>query len=237
MPCQDYREALTEAAATGSAPSRELRSHFDVCESCRAAFSEELQLFAAIDTGLRAAVNSELPPSYLPRVRASLENDSASPGRWMPFLIFAAASAAIVLIVFIAARPGHRRSNELARQALPAPSRQKPETSAQSEAPGAPRVAASSRSYHAEARRNSAPANFASPAQPEVLVPPEEREAFARFIGSQPERNEVLVAVVAPAADNAAAILSVKPLEILELEVKPLEAVAGEDPDGAEEKQ
>jgi hypothetical protein len=236
MPCQDYREALTEAAATGSAPSRELRSHFDVCESCRAAFSEELQLFAAIDTGLRTAANAELPPSYLPRVRASLENDSASPGRWMPLLIFAA-SAAIVLIVFIAARPGHRRSNELARQALPAPSRQEPETSAQSEASGAPRVAASSRSYHAEARRNSAPANFASPAQPEVLVPPEEREAFARFIGSQSERNEVLVAVVAPAPDNAATLLSVKPLEILELEVKPLEATAVEDPDGAEEKQ
>ena len=94
MPCENHREALTEAAATGSAPSRKVRSHLDICASCREAFTEEQQLFAAIDTGLRARASTDVPPTFLPRVRASLENASGSERRWMPFLIFAAASAA-----------------------------------------------------------------------------------------------------------------------------------------------
>jgi hypothetical protein len=237
MPCENYREALTEAAATDSAPSRELRSHLDACASCCAAFTEEQQLFAAIDTGLRASANAEVPATFLPRVRASLENVSASQRRWTPFLIFAAASAAIVFTVFITARPRHEIKDTQARQIFSAPPSEKPETSARSEANGTPAVAASSHSYRAESRRNSTPASSASSTQLEVLVPPEEREAFARFVSSQQKQTEVVIAVVAPARDDKDMLLSVKPLEIAELEVTPLEALASEVPDGTEEKQ
>jgi hypothetical protein len=71
----------------------------------------------------------------------------------------------------------------------------------------------------------------------DVLVPPEEREAFARFIGSQPGRTDVVIARVAAAADNKDKRLSVEPLEIAELEVKPLETLASEVPDGRDEEQ
>jgi|HubBroStandDraft_1064217.scaffolds.fasta_scaffold84016_2 hypothetical protein len=237
MPCENYREALTEAAATDSTPSRELRSHLDACASCRAALAEEQQLFAAIDTSVRAAANAELPPAFLPRVRASLESVSASERRWTPFLIFAAASAAIVLTVFIAARPRHAISDMQARQNFSAPPRERPETRTRGEASGTPVVAVSSHSYRAEARRNSAQVNSASSTQLEVLVPPEERDAFARFASSQQKRTGVVIAVVAPARDDKDTLLSVKPLEIAELEVTPLEALASEVPDGTEEKQ
>jgi hypothetical protein len=237
MPCENYREALTEAAATDSAPSRELRSHLDACVSCRSTFSEELQLFGAIDTGLRAAANADVPPTFLPRVRASLENASASQSRWTPFLIFAAASAAIVLMVFIAARPRQEIKDTQARPIFSVPPRENPEINARNEASGTPAIAASSHSYRAAPRRNSLSANSASSTRLEVLVPPEEREAFARFISSQQARAKVVIAVMATAPDEKDALLSVKPLEIAELEVLPLASLESEVPDGTEERQ
>ena len=67
MPCQHYKDALIEVAASGSAPQGELRVHLDECASCRAAFAEEQSFFAAIDSGVRAAANIDVPPSLLPR--------------------------------------------------------------------------------------------------------------------------------------------------------------------------
>ena len=237
MPCENYREALTEAAAADAAPSRELRSHLDACASCRATFAEEQQLFAAIDTGLCARANADVPSTLLPRVRANLENAPASQSRLASFLIFAAASAAIVLTVFIATHPRHETKDTQSKQIFSVPPRKNPEISARSEASGTRAIAASSHSYRAAPRRNSTPANSAASTQLEVLVPPEEREAFAQFIGSQQQGSEVVVAVVAPARDDKDTLLSVKPLQIAELEVAPLESLASEVPDGTEEKR
>jgi hypothetical protein len=71
----------------------------------------------------------------------------------------------------------------------------------------------------------------------DVLVPPEEREAFARFISSQSGRSGVVIAVVAAAPDDKDKRLSLEPLEIAELQVRPLEALASELPDGTDEEQ
>jgi hypothetical protein len=236
MPCENYREALMEAAAADAALSGELSSHLDACASCRAAFSEEQQLFAAIDTGLSASANADVPPAFLPRVRASLENASASQSRLAPFLIFAAASAAIVLTVFVATRPRHAINETQTRQNFSAQVGEKPETSIRSEVSGTPAIAASSHLFRAAARRNFTPARSASSTQLEILVPPEEREAFARFISSQQTRDKAVIAIVATAPDEKDALLSVKPLEIAELEVLPLEPLVSEVPDGTDEK-
>jgi len=237
MPCEDYREALIEAAASAATPSRELRSHLDGCASCRAAITEERQLFAVIDTGLRATANAEVPHSFLPLVRASLQDVSASQRRWTPFLIFAAASAAIVLTVFIATRPRHARNDTQAKQILTAPSGERAAIPDRVEVTGSPAVTTPLRLHHVQKRKNStAPSSVAS-TQFEVLVPSEEREAFARFISSQLERTDVAIAVVATASDEKDRPLQVEPLEIAELEVKRLESVMSEVPDGTEEKQ
>ena len=102
MPCENYREALIEAAATGAAPSRELRLHMDACASCSAAFAEELQLFVAIDSGVRATANSEVPASLLPRVRARLNEHPATRRFWIPAWAAVAAVAALVFAASIA---------------------------------------------------------------------------------------------------------------------------------------
>jgi len=237
MPCEDYREALIEAAAVDARLSPALRSHLDACAPCRAAFVEETQLFAAIDIGLRTAANAEVPASFLPGVRASLPDDTASQRGWRPFLIFAAAAVAIVLTVLVTARLPHTINDNQAKQIFSAPPREKPEASARGEARGTPAIVASSRSYRMPHQRNTAPASSPSSNAMDVLVPPEEREAFARFIGSQPGRSGVVIAVVAGAADNKDKRLSVEPLEIAELEVKPLEALASERSDGTYEEQ
>jgi len=236
MPCENYREALIEAAAVDARLSPELRAHLDACTSCRASFVEETQLFAAIDTGLRTAANAEVPPSFFPGVRASLLDDSASRRGWRPFLIFAAAAVAMALTVLITARPRHTIKDNQAKQIFSASPREKTEASAR-EASGTRAILASSHSYRTPHERNTAPANSASLHVMDVLVPPEEREAFARFITSQPGRSGVVIAVVAAATENQDNRLSVEPLEIAELEVKPLEALASEVPDGTEEEQ
>jgi hypothetical protein len=237
MPCENYREALIEAAAVDARLSAKLRSHLDACVSCRAAFVEETQLFAAIDAGLRTAANAEVPPSFFSGVRASLLDDSASQRGWKPFLIFAAAAVAIVLTVLITARPRPTIDDNQAKQIFSAAPRERPEASARGEASGTRPTVASSRSYRTQHQRNPAPANSVSSNARDVLVPSEEREAFARFIGSQRERSGVVIAVVPAAADNKDQRLSVEPLEIAELEVKPLEALASEVPDGTDEEQ
>jgi hypothetical protein len=237
MPCEDYREALIEAAsaAADSRPPRELRSHLDACPSCRAAFTRETQLFAAIDAGVRATANAEVPASLLPRVRACFEDPSFVRPRWSPFLIFASASAIILLTVFIAARPRHATNDNQTKQILATPAREKLSTSEPVEAVGSPVVAAASRS-HMQRRRNSTSPSSAASNRLEVIVPPEEREAFARFVSGQQRWSEVVIAVMEPTSENKDAPRSLEPLLIAKLKVKPLEPDSTE-PDSTEEEQ
>lgn len=101
MLCEDYRETLTEAAARNSAPSPELRSHLDACGPCRAAFTEELQLYAAIDTGVRAMANAEVAAALLPRVQAQLSEQNVARRSWFPVSAAIATAAAIVMVIVL----------------------------------------------------------------------------------------------------------------------------------------
>jgi hypothetical protein len=237
MPCENCREALIEAAAADSVPSTELRSHLDACASCHAAFAEELQLFSAIDLGLRTTANAEVPPSFLPRVAARLENAPASQRGWTPFLIFAAASAAIVLTVFIAARPRHTVNDSQAKQISSAPSREMAETTVRREATGTPVIVAPKGSHHMLQRPNPSLTRTTSSTRLEVIVPADEREAFARFIATRQERNSEALTLVTPAPEKKDDPMSVAPLQIAVLEVRRLEGLESEAPDSTQENQ
>ena len=234
--CEDYRSRLIDTVVADSVPSSELRSHLDVCASCRTAFDEEKQLFAAIDTGLRAAANAEVPPSFLPRVGTRLENAQASDRRWTPFLIFAAASVAIALTLFVASRPRSAMENSETSHKFSAPSRETPETPVR-EASEKPSPVASGGPHDSLQRRISKRGRSGASTQLEVLVPPDEREALARFIDSQQKRGVVAIALVVSTSSKKDEPMTVEPLEIAELEVKPLEALVSQVPDGTEEKQ
>jgi hypothetical protein len=59
--------------------------------------------------------------------------------------------------------------------------------------------------------------------EPEVLVPPDEREAFSRFVSAVQQRRDVATALLAPSPKKQDALVTVEPLQIADLEVKPLE--------------
>jgi hypothetical protein len=238
MPCENYREALIDAAAADSEPARELRSHLDVCASCRAAFTEERQLFAAIDTAVCAIANAEVPHSFLPCVRTSLEDVSASQRRWTPLLIFAAASAAIVITAFIAMRPNHAAKIDQSKQIYSAPTHETSEIPVRREATGTSSIAASNGSHRTPQRRNFTPSDSVrSSGKVEVIVPPDEREAFAHFVASMQVRSDNALALVTSGPEKKEDPMTVAPLQIAKLEVRRLEGLEGEAPDSTQENQ
>ncbi|HEY2548653.1 MAG TPA: hypothetical protein VGI46_21440, partial [Candidatus Acidoferrum sp.] len=70
----------------------------------------------------------------------------------------------------------------------------------------------------------------------EVIVPPDEREALARFVATMQERSGLPLAVVTRVPDKTDEPMSVALLQIAELEVKPLERAESEAPDSIEEE-
>jgi hypothetical protein len=103
MLCQHYKDALIEAAASGSEPQGDLSAHLAGCADCRAGFEQERSLFASIDAGLHVAANSEVPASLFPQVRARLEEASAPSRIWVTnWLVLA--SAGVMVVSFFAAR-------------------------------------------------------------------------------------------------------------------------------------
>jgi len=73
MPCEHYKDALIEAAASGAALQGDLPCISRLRFLPRSIRTEQV-LFASIDAGLRVTANAEMPASLLPRVRPSSTN-------------------------------------------------------------------------------------------------------------------------------------------------------------------
>jgi hypothetical protein len=228
MPCENYREALNEAAASGAAPSRELRSHLDACASCRAAFTEELQLFAAIDSGMRVAVNSEVPVSLLPRVRAELDNRSVPNRSWMPTSAAIVAAAVLVAaVVFIrqlenrATQP-NQQTSFVARNVLPADIKPAPQSDISLKKAG---PAAKNRTARAVTV-----VRVAKVGQVSVLIPSGQKQAIDALIVSVQRRKVDGDVLLAEKPESALQELRLAPLDVSPIELKPLEDVSVESP-------
>ena len=237
MPCENYKDALIEAAVSGFEPRGELRAHLDTCASCRAAFEQEQALFASIDAGLHVTANADVPASLLPRVRARLDETVVTQRRWFQPLIFAAASVALTFAIFLLTRPLHPRPDSQANQAPQIPVSQSPVTNAGDQNSGVSTQIVSSNVNNSQMLGHSTLLRPVASGQPEVLVPPDEREAFARFVVVLGERREVALALVTPAPQTKNEPASLEPLQINGLEIKPLEERQTEVSDGAEQKQ
>src|SRR6266568_3321088 len=237
MPCEHYKDALIEAAASGATPSGELCAHLAACVSCSDAFGEEQSLFAAIDSGLHA-VNAEVPTSLVPRVRAGL-NEAATPQlRWVQRLVFASVSVALAFVIFLAARPHRTGPENVAKQGpilVPTPVRAGTNTNPE-KVPAADIQIASARAHHSGAMPNSTNLHSAASSKPEVLVPPDEREGLARLAATLSEHRDLAAAFLAQRAEKKDVLVTVDPLQIEDIEIKPLEGSETETSDGAGEK-
>lgn len=235
MPCEEYREAVTDAvaAAAGSAPllTDELRAHLEACSACRAFLAEERQLFAAIDSSLRVTANAELPASFLPRVRAGLHEPQARQRAWFP--LGAALASAVLLMMVLFVRRHERHSVEPNSQA-----RAVARVAAPAEAPLFPAPAAASRTKIAPhaTRHQRAHLSLASAAprdEVRVLVPPGQKEAVDALLialRTGAVNGDILVADKTEKPSQGGELL---PLSISPIEIQPLVPVSETSaPDG-----
>ncbi len=223
MPCERYQNALIEAAASSTAPQGELRAHLAACAACRTAFAQEQSLFSSMDEGLRATANADVPASLLPRVRVRLADEAAPRRMWTQPMIFAAASVALALAIFLVVRPHHTRPDNQAKQTAQIPVSETPATNARGQNSGPATQIVSSNVNNSQTPGHSTFLRPVASSQPEVLVPPDEREAFSRFVITVQEHGDVAAALLAPSPKKQDALVTVEPLQIADLEVKPLE--------------
>jgi hypothetical protein len=221
MNCQQYQERILDAFAAGEATFPDaLVEHKRNCGACRAYYESQASLFCSIDEGVKAIANEEVPRSLVPGVRALVQDELPSPSSWMSVWEVAAVAAAILAVSFgwVLYRPvrhtvsrndrapAHSVESPVAvmrrpaEDARPSPSRERKRTSARAFGHGADSAAA----------------------MPEVIVLPEERAAFARFVADTPEHGVVL-AVTRAARSNEDVPFEIAVLEIHELEVQSLD--------------
>jgi hypothetical protein len=226
--CEEHRTALTDAAAAAIEPSLELRSHLGGCPSCCAAFSEELQLFAAIDTGLRATANSEVPASLFPRVRVQLNERPVARRSWVPALA-AVAAVAVLIVAIVFVRGFGRGAAETNPQTIVAAHNDLPastQTSAQTVVP----IEATSPSAKIRPIRPVETVSGAKIEQVAVLIPDGQKQAIDLLLArvrSGKVGGEVLL-VEKP--EKTLEELQISPLDISLIEIKPLEDVSADSP-------
>ena len=224
MPCQTYKDALIEAAASGAALHGDLRAHVDGCSDCRATFEQEQSLFASIDAGLQITANAEVPASLLPRVRARLDQTVMPQSHWVQSMIFGCAGAALAFLLFLFVRPHRHGSDDQAGgvAAIPAPVTVAPNAHAENSL--LPAQIAATRATQLRSGKNSTLFHAAASSKPEVLVPQDEREGLARFVAALNQRGDVATALLAQAREKKDALVSVDPLQISDLEIETLES-------------
>ena len=221
MPCEHYKDALIEAAATGIEPQGELRSHLAACALCRAAFAEERALFSSLDAGLHVAANSEVPASLLPRVRARIAEETTATRSWATAW-FALAGAAAMVVAFIAVQTVRRANVEqkpvetTKYSSLPAPLIPPRQSENPIDVPPVrgtsvpqPRVTATKGS-EALASRNTVP---------EVLVPRDQEVLMVRY-AEQWSRRRRAPLLAENSGDTALSPMEVAPIQIAPLDVK-----------------
>jgi len=223
MFCETYIKPLTDAAASGELSAAQ-REHLASCEPCRIAFAEEQSLFGAIDSGLRTAANSEIPATLIPRIRVAFNDEPAPLRRSFSFLVWGFASvvvtAGVVLgLIHLSSKP-----------ALVEPSRPAPVAVAQNSPERTPLNPARTGGVSALQHKRSAvliESRDSRPESPEVLVPDEERSAFARYIAqiSPSPANISVRAVLAPRGPQES--VQISPVEIASLEPRLLDQKEG----------
>lgn len=238
MLCEYYKGALSDAAASGVALSGELREHLAECASCRAAFAGEQSLFALIDAGLHAAANVQIPPSLLPRVRARLYEVGTPRLGWVQPFVFASAAVALALVVSLTVRPHRTPREDLAKRdpvAVPASVAPAIDTNRGETSSEGTRVAAIPPD-HPRTSRNSTNSHSAASGNPEVLVPPDEREGLAQLVTRLNEDGDFASALLSRVPETKDSRVSVDQLQIDALEIRPLESRETETLDSRGEK-
>lgn len=236
MTCDHYQHALLDLAARGAEPDPQLFAHMQACSSCHSAFENERSLFASIDSCLRASANAEIPPSFIPTLRAEAVQREAQrerptvrgSGRITDRLVWASAFAAAAFTLFIFTRPDRRvRPQPVDEQSV----------TKRTDSPVPPPLTAAKPLQDANHQIVCAiakpPAGKAvitldknslqtESREPEILVPPDQEILLARYADQFRRRHQSSFTLLTELAPDQTAPLEVPLIQIAELDVKPL---------------
>jgi hypothetical protein len=196
MTCDKYENALLLAAASDDKLDAKLARHLEHCSTCRMTLRSERELFSRIDRTLRAQVNEDLPSGFLAELRLQLSKGvTARPGSNR---VWHVAGAALALILIAALYPLVSARQSIVRGNLETPTIRVAQSARVTQSARA-REDFAVRSRH----RSKHPAvQSSAPRKPEVLVPPDERKAFAQFVACVARGDAMAQAVVRPAANE-----------------------------------
>ena len=225
MNCKVAQGKIVDAMAAHEWGLRgELDQHLRECANCRAFFASQTSLSTAIDSHLRLIADEPGPPSLLPRVRVRLQEEVA-PRQWIPRWRLAAVAAVVVLLVAVSIRMGNsdktdHATESAARVAPGPPNVNQPRTvSVQVQKP-APRT-----SRVPVVQKARGPVYSSTP---DVLILPEEQEAFRRFVSDIAKDRHSANAIISAAPGNGDAPVEIALLTIENVEVNPLEGTDSE---------
>jgi len=220
MLCDKYKEALIEAAASSAALPIPVRAHVDICAECQASMVANEMLFAAIDSSLHERANSKYLQSFASRVETALNKQPKRQRAIAP--AWALASAAAILACIILGTQEfreHSRHSQVAgvagpKLAQPNSRLSKPEIAHEGISIG---------KALPKHRPRNMQLDFHVVREPEVLVPPDEREAFAKFVAGSRRTQGLAQGLLhpAPAKEDP---FPLELIQIAQLEIKPLES-------------
>jgi hypothetical protein len=232
MSCETYREALIEAAASGTQPPAAISAHLQGCAGCRAALEREQFLFASIDSSLRAAANADVPPSFLAQVRAQLNHHQVVRRRfWAPAWTAIATAAALALLIVLIHNPKRGASGQVSKENVVANSASRVERSPAPPVHPAERAPQATRSK----RIRSAKIRLLAPFEHvSVLVPSGQKQAIDALLSAMQRGTVKPEVLLTEKPQQPLQGLQVSPLDISPIEVKPLADVSGDSRTEAE---
>lgn len=223
MACERYREALGDVAAGAPFPAG-LEAHLASCEACREELADLRRALSLVDAEMTGLLTAEPSPELAARIRQAVLEPAPSAG-WRFGWLWPAVAGATTLLVAVAAwqarSPSPLASPEARVAATPVIPRDSvapgPEGSAESVIPRvASRPALEGSAVPRSARRP------AIAAEPEVLVPPGEREALLRLVAIV-HRERLVPAALAAAGQTSPDLAEPLPLDIKPIEIVPLD--------------
>lgn len=196
MICDRYEHAMLLAAAGNDKLDAKLARHLEHCPTCPMTLRSQRELFSRIDSALRSQVNEDPPPAFMAQLRLQLSKETAARSGSNRAWHVAGGALAVILVAALYAVVNGRQSpvqGNLERRTI--------------------RVAQSAgvrQSAHAREDLVVRPRPHSRrPAvqevvrqEPEILVPPDEQQAFAQFVACVARRDAMAQAVVTPAPNK-----------------------------------
>jgi hypothetical protein len=224
MSCERYAQAI-EDHACGADLAAAAAAHLDSCMRCAAGFEAQRRALEDLEAELQRGVAIDPSPAFAPGVRAGIDRASSAGYRLAWLAAPLAVGAAIAIAVLVGA-PGDRPAGPATPpKPAPAPASStiaratpdRPATVPAVPVPVADRAAT-------DRRRRSRP--IPQPAEPEIIVPPGQARALARYMALVRRGTiDAAVLIQPPAELQAPADLVVDPLTVAPIGVGRTETI------------